>query len=428
MSRPSLVAPPAVERIANRLHEAGFDTWAVGGALRDALLGDEVVDWDFATRARPEEVQSLFPRTVPIGLDHGTVGVLEDGHLYEVTTFRRDVATDGRHAVVSYSDTIEEDLSRRDFTINAIAWHPLRGEWLDPFGGTKDLDLRVLRTVGSPQERFREDRLRVLRGIRFAGRLGLEVDTETWAAMCSSAEFLGGLSAERIREELMKVLSGVQPSHALALYRDAGALAALYPELAAVCGADDGTFSQTLSVVDAVGRRQVVSRLAALFRPIARAGEDGFAALAGLLLRLRCSNAEQKNVVNWVRGLAWSVPADTAVAQRQWLSRVGRENLPGVASVWAGEARASGDPDTAARVAARIRDLRSVSRSGAALTVAELDIDGNVLREMGLSPGPAFARILDGLLDRVLEDPMLNERNALLALVGELAPDAGGDA
>src|SRR5690554_2631650 len=154
-----LSPPRGVVRITRRLEGAGFPTWAVGGAVRDRVAGRPAGDWDLATRARPDQVRSLFRRTVPIGIEHGTVGVLDGGHMYEVTTFRRDVETFGRHAVVEFADDVEEDLARRDFTINALAWHPLTGELLDPFHGRRDLHERRLRTVGAPGDRFAEDYL-----------------------------------------------------------------------------------------------------------------------------------------------------------------------------------------------------------------------------------------------------------------------------
>ena len=204
--RPS--APPAVRWITRTLEEAGHDTWAVGGAVRDALLGRPSGDWDLTTRARPDELQELFRRTVPIGIEHGTVGVLvRDGTMFEVTTFRKDVETDGRHAVVAFADRVEDDLARRDFTINAIAWHVLREELLDPFQGVEDLEAGVLRTVGIAADRLAEDYLRVLRAFRFAGRFALKIEQETWSALCESVRDLPSLSAERIREELIKVLS-----------------------------------------------------------------------------------------------------------------------------------------------------------------------------------------------------------------------------
>ena len=179
MSVPARLEIPAeVLEIARTLEAAGYEAWCVGGALRDHLLGDPHSDIDFATSARPEDVRRLFRRTAAVGIKYGTVGVLDRNRvLHEVTTFRRDVTTDGRHAVVEYGVSLEEDLARRDFTINAIAYHPLRGEWRDPFGGADDLDRRVVRAVGDPAERFREDYLRILRAVRFAARFGFAVDS-----------------------------------------------------------------------------------------------------------------------------------------------------------------------------------------------------------------------------------------------------------
>src|SRR6476659_3635361 len=179
-----LEPPPEVERIARTLEKAGFETWCVGGAVRDALLGHPHLDWDLATAATPDQVQKLFRRTVPVGIDFGTVGVLDDaGVMHEVTTFRRDVQTDGRHPVVEFGASLDDDLARRDLTINAIAVSPISGEIRDPFDGRVDLERCVVRAVGVPDERMREDRLRALRAIRFAGRLGFEIEDETWKAI-----------------------------------------------------------------------------------------------------------------------------------------------------------------------------------------------------------------------------------------------------
>ena len=166
-----ITIPEEVIGIARRLEEAGHAAWCVGGALRDTLLGDPHSDFDLATSATPDQVQSLFPRTIAVGIKYGTVGVLDrHGTLHEVTTFRRDVSTDGRHAEVAYGVSLEEDLARRDFTINAIAYHPLRAEWRDPFEGAPDLARRRIRAVGDAASRFREDYLRILRAVRFAAR------------------------------------------------------------------------------------------------------------------------------------------------------------------------------------------------------------------------------------------------------------------
>src|SRR5688572_25104278 len=195
-----LQPPEPVLDIAQKLHRAGHDVWAVGGAVRDALLGLPGGDWDLATSARPETVRRLFRRTAPIGIEHGTVGVLgSDGVLYEVTTFRRDVETSGRHAVVEFAHTIDEDLARRDFTFNAIAWHPIHDEIRDPYDGLGDLKRVTLRTVGEPRDRFAEDYLRVLRALRFAGHFVLEVQPDTWDALRAAVPQTAILSAERVR-------------------------------------------------------------------------------------------------------------------------------------------------------------------------------------------------------------------------------------
>src|SRR5690242_733616 len=161
---PRLAPPDTVVEIARVLTAAGFETWCVGGAVRDALLGATHLDWDLATAATPAQVRRLFRRTVPVGVEFGTVGVLDaENVMHEVTTFRRDVQTDGRHAVVEFGVSLMDDLARRDFTINAIAYHPIRHEWRDPFQGEQDLAKKLIRSVGDPNWRFQEDYLRILR-------------------------------------------------------------------------------------------------------------------------------------------------------------------------------------------------------------------------------------------------------------------------
>ena len=180
--------PPTVRDIAERLEHAGYETWCVGGAVRDALLGHPHLDWDLATAATPDRVQALFRRTVPVGIEFGTVGVLDrKGVMHEVTTFRHDVRTDGRHAVVEFGASLDQDLARRDFTINAIAFSPKTNELRDPFAGREDLAKGIIRAVGAPDQRMKEDRLRALRAMRFAGRFGFRIEPETWTAISASA-------------------------------------------------------------------------------------------------------------------------------------------------------------------------------------------------------------------------------------------------
>src|SRR2546423_13294664 len=232
----TLNPPETVRGIARRLEDAGYETWCVGGAVRDALLGHPHLDWDLATRATPRDVQKLFKRTVPVGVEFGTVGVLDDYNvMHEVTTFRRDVNTDGRHAVVEFGASLDDDLARRDYTINAIAYSPSKDEVRDPYKGQQDLEGRLIRAVGDARERMREDRLRALRAIRFASGFAFDNQRYTWHALVESAPDLGNLSAERVKQEIEKTMEQVKfPSKAFAMWRDTGAFQTLIPALAGV--------------------------------------------------------------------------------------------------------------------------------------------------------------------------------------------------
>ena len=435
MSAPRI--PPPVQWIARTLEEAGFETWAVGGAVRDHLLAVPSEDWDLATRARPTDVQRLFRRTIPVGVDHGTVGVLaQGGTLYEVTTFRRDVEPLGRRAIVEFADTLDEDLARRDFTINAVALHPLRGVVHDPFDGQGDLARRVLRTVGRPEDRFREDYLRILRALRFAGALGLRIDAETWRALTAAVPKMGLLSPERIREELEKILGGEkEPSRSLALYAASGVLAFLYPEIEASRGVARGErgewFSHSLRVIDLLPATRIELRWAALLHALGEGGptregdpdvgiDAGARALrrsAAVLERLRSSHARIREVAGLARWAAYPPPHNGSEATfRRWLASAGRGSLPGLLRIWSASARSDepfGGPWTQAGVVATIRRLRAIARSGVPLGIGELAVSGGDLIRMGYKPGPRFGEVLEHLLDRTLDDPSMNEPGPL---------------
>ena len=408
--------------IADRLEGAGYETWCVGGAVRDALLGKPHLDWDLATAATPEQVRRVFGgrRTIPKGIKFGTVGVLDpSGRMHEVTTFRRDVRTDGRHAVVEFGASLDDDLARRDFTINAIAYHPRRRTIRDPFGGRTDLERRVVRAVGDPHERMREDRLRALRAIRFAGRLGFAIDPQTWEAVVASAEHLRRLSAERVREELEKTMDQlVRPSAALALWLESGAMRVLVPALGAVG-------DRTLAALDCVpppaarapglALRRRLARLAVLF------SELDASAVGAALAALRFSRSETAVLTTTVDRLHRSAPdiesalqRETAVddAQvRRWVANIGRLNVPLVMRVasarWAARRAAGSEAPPAPAVRALYRRLlRSSFRD--AVELADLAVDGDDLRRAGVAAGPLLGKILQALLDRVIRDPSLN--------------------
>jgi tRNA nucleotidyltransferase (CCA-adding enzyme) len=439
-------APRAVGEIVRILEDAGHATWAVGGAVRDALLGHPTGDWDFATAARPKQVRRLFRRTVPIGIEHGTVGVFgSDGVLYEVTTFRRDVETTGRHAVVEFADRIEEDLARRDFTFNAVAWHPLREELLDPHDGVRDLERRVLRTVGEPAERFAEDYLRVLRALRFAGHFELEPEASTWEALKAVTARLKLLSAERVREELVKVLGRTRhASRSLELYHTSGSFGVLVPEIEAVAAlADDAhphPWARTLAAIDVLPPRRWLLRLATLLHavgmPRARSrdlrggwryvGHEALGARSAddVLRRLRFSNAERERVVRLVARQSDLFPPDAPPqGVRRWLRDVGPDLVPDLFRLrFALHAGVTPGQRLAPDLHERWCSARRVLRERPPLSVAELAIGGGELRELGFAPGPIYAQILGALLERVLEDPSLNTKDTLTEIVRREVP------
>ena len=418
-----------VLRIASTLESAGFEAWCVGGAIRDALLGGAPLDWDLATPATPEEVRSLFGRrrTIPVGIEFGTVKVLDDaGVSHEITTFRRDVQTDGRHAVVEFGASLEEDLARRDFTINAIAFRPRTDEVRDPFGGRADLAAGVVRAVGDPEQRMREDRLRALRAIRFAGRYDFGIESSTLAAIRTSAPHLGRLSHERVQQELVKTMEQVRaPSRALRLWSDVGALNVLIPALASI----DDVALATLDLLPRAGEgamvrpQRTMNRIAALFLDVEPVE------LRRTLTGLRFS----KHETNWAVALVerWeSVSREIAAAlmrraptdaeTRRWLARLGRLHSGAFLRValarWKAMANAHQDAPDESAVRSLHRRMRATLFRDP-IELADLRVTGDDLRRAGIPAGPVYAKILHALLERVLEDPSRNTPEALLAEV-----------
>ncbi|MGD8495817.1 MAG: CCA tRNA nucleotidyltransferase [Gemmatimonadales bacterium] len=420
---PGLRPPATFRALAEKLEETGYQAWAVGGAIRDRLLGIDRGDWDLATDARPHEVRHLFHRTIPLGIEHGTVGVLQDdGTVYEVTTFRRDIETDGRHAVVEFADTIDDDLARRDFTINAIAWRPATGELRDPWGGRDDLEAGILRAVGEPAERFAEDYLRVLRALRFAGRYELAIDPPTREALELAVDGLPTLSAERVREELEKVLAGPHPSVALRLYRDTGALRAWYPELDAE--ADSPAWEGTLAAIDALHEGRPLLRLVRLLLLVPGAGEDpdgGEEAVERIVARLKLSNADRRRILHLRRHYLPLVnPLDSSAQIREWLAEIGPGTERDLFRLHISSARAAGDEEAGRALAYVWRRAHEERLSDAPIERSQLAVDGTDLLEIGVDEGPVVGLLLDELHAQVLEDPRLNERETLLQIAAEL--------
>lgn len=441
LSQPGDLLPPAgVLWIARTLADAGHQAWAVGGAVRDALLGQPHGDWDLATDATPDRIRGLFRRTVPLGIEHGTVGILApDGAMYETTTFRRDVETFGRHAVVAFADTLEEDLGRRDFTINALAWNPLTRELRDPYRGADDLRSGVLRTVGEPAARFAEDWLRILRALRFAGHYGLRVEEGTWSAMRAGTPQLRTLSAERVREELWKVLGKTRAaSTALDLYARAGVLDVLYPALAATVGFlpheqdEQDVWTTALRAVDALPVTRLPVRLAALFHgvgmPRARSRDlrggwryVGHEMLGGreteeAMRRLRAANAEVERVAWLVARQSDLFPPDAPPAGiRRWIRDMGPGRVNDLFRLRFALWRARPTPRGQHELCERWRAAHRVLLEHPPLDLGSLAIGGRELRLLGMTPGPDMGRLLRALLEEVLEHPAMNDPERLRA-------------
>ncbi len=422
--------PRGVLDVAARLERDGHEAWCVGGAVRDALLGHASLDWDLATSATPPVVQRLFRRTVPKGVEFGTVGVFDrEGVLHEVTTFRRDVQTDGRHAVVEFGASLVDDLARRDFTINAIAYRPATGQVEDPFDGAGDASRRLVRAVGDAPTRMREDRLRALRAIRFASRFAFAIDPATWAAVVESAPYLTRLSPERVREELDKTMRQVRcPSDALLRWHDAGALAVLVPALAMQPTVALTTVDHVAPPTLAGRPQRLPNRLAAPWLGIARPEvERGLRAL-------RASNHEVRwtadvtdragRLLEIARAALTAVAGPTDADLRRWAAACGRmlaaPSFRLVAARFAAERRVGGASSTASATpsAARVRSayrrlVRIAYRDP--IEVADLAVSGSDLAAAGIPAGPAVGATLRGLLDDVVDDPARNTRAWLLA-------------
>lgn len=416
----------SVLEVLRALDAAGYRSWLVGGTVRDVLLrrGRAGTDLDVATPARPQEVLRLFPKVIPTGIEHGTVTVLAHGRPVEVTTFRGEGAyEDGRRpSSVTFLDDVDEDLARRDFTVNALAWDPIGKEFRDPFGGRADLRARLLRAVGDPAARFAEDGLRPVRAARFAAQLGFRVEPATAAAIPGALATTARVSVERTTEELSRLVVASHARRGLDLLDGTGLLGVLLPDLA---GLGSIARRHAFDVAGAVPR-DLALRMAALLHVLAQARP---AAAAGARVREVLSAMRFPGHVRDAAAIAvaehgcllaagGAAPPESAAEVRRWLSRVGRERVPSVLALWRGDAEAVRPAPRSRRERAAldafVARVRRVERAGPPLAPSELALDGRaVMSILQLSPGPAVGAALRHLLDRVLEDPALNTRARL---------------
>jgi tRNA nucleotidyltransferase (CCA-adding enzyme) len=441
--------PAPVLRVCERLRGAGHQAYVVGGCVRDVLLGRTPSDWDVATSAHPDAVLALFRKTIPTGLEHGTVTVLEGGEPIEVTTFRGEGGySDARRPDrVVFGVTLEEDMSRRDFTVNAMAFDPVDERLVDPFGGRVDLAARVIRAVGDASLRFCEDGLRVMRAVRFCATLEFSLEPATFAAIPSAAGSLAKVSAERVHAELMKLLAAPRPSLGLRPMAESGILAVVLPELQAAVGHPQNKFhaydvwEHTVRTVDATPG-DAVRRLGALLHDVAKPrtaapkpdapGELTFyrhdlvgADMAeAILRRLRASNDDRARVVSMVRHhMFWYTPEWTDAAVRRFVKSVGPDALPDLFALREGDVIGRGHGEDPEGELGELRArIDTVLREAQALSIGDLAITGaDVMQALGVPPGRIVGDVLKALLERVIEDPTLNTRERLLALVPEVA-------
>lgn len=397
---------PGAAALLTRLHAAGHAAYAVGGCVRDSLLGQTPHDWDLCTSATPEQVLELFGEAhcIPTGLQHGTVTVKHGGELYEITTFRTEGAySDGRHPDhVAFVPDVKEDLARRDFTINAMAYNAEEG-LIDPFGGQNDLAVGIVRAVGEPQRRFEEDALRILRLYRFAARFGFSIDPATGQAARALCRHLDCVSEERIAEELSRLLAAPAPG----AYLEAEVLAVIFPEL------DAAELPESRRILDALepGMEHVPVRLAALLCPLGEAGARA------ALKRLKCSNALTGTVATLVREAAAGMPgAALTLTARRFLSRYDLATITDLTVLCSAQ-----HPEQAEAFAALQQEAARLVETNACCRINQLAVNGRDLMDAGIRPGPGLRRVLDALLEQVLTGQLPNEKAALLAAAAQVA-------
>jgi tRNA nucleotidyltransferase (CCA-adding enzyme) len=407
--------PAHAQRVCQRLRHAGHEAYVVGGCVRDTLLGKSPEDWDVATSAHPEQVLAAFKKTIPTGIQHGTVTVIDAGAHVEVTTFRGEGAySDARrpdHVVFGVS--LEEDMSRRDFTVNAMAFDPVDERLIDPFGGAADLAARTIRAVGDPAARFREDGLRVMRAVRFAATLEFELEPKTLAAIGGALSSLARVSVERVLAELLKLMVARQPSRALGPIAETGIGRTILPELGAQAPASWARASRAVDAAPADAHLRLGLWLLAL-----GAGPPTVDAIAR---RLKLANKDRARL----RALAEDVgltyaPAASDADLRRLIIRVGAGTLGDVVAARAALAVSDGH-DPASALADLPARLDRIMAAAPALSITDLAVSGDdVIRALGVPPGRIVGDVLKALLERVVDDPTLNQRDALLALVPEL--------
>lgn len=434
-----LIIPDYVETLLNRLEESGFEAFIVGGSVRDSILGKDPSDYDITTNALPEEIEDVFKdfKTILVGKEFGTVVVVGDKANVEITTYRiEEEYLDGRRpSSVSFSSNIVEDLRRRDFTINAMAYSKKRG-LIDPFGGREDLDKKIIKTVGSPKERFLEDHLRILRCVRFSSTLGFEIEDETLKAAKEMSGLLAKISAERIREELFKILLSKKPSYGIRLLHDLNILEIIIPELIDSVGFDQknphhemDVFKHILCVVDNTPPL-IELRLAALFHDIAKPStfsldEDGVGHFYGhqeegeimaetILNRLKTPRRLIANAKILIKDHMTQHNDYSKKGLKRLINRVGEDQIFNLLDLQYADMKCTSEGRDTSLVGIRRAEIKAILEEEEPVEKKQLDIDGNDIVNLGYKEGKIIGEILDFLLELVLENPELNKKEILI--------------
>lgn len=438
-----IILPEKVKYIIDTLEEHGFEAYAVGGCVRDSLLSRTPQDWDITTSAKPQQVKALFSHTIDTGILHGTVTVMLQKEGFEVTTYRIDGEyEDGRHPTeVQFTSELSEDLRRRDFTINAMAYHEKNG-LIDAFDGLGDLNRGMIRCVGMAKERFTEDALRMLRAVRFAGQLGCTIETKTYAAMCELAPNLAKVSAERIQAELVKLLVSKHPEKLLDAY-ETGLTRVFLPEfdvmMETVQNNPHHCYTVGMHTIEVLKHApaEKVLRLAALLHDVAKPvclttdekGIDHFyghpnrgSEMAyGILRRLKFDNETTDRVCALVK---WhdDNPALTQRSIRRSISRIGILQYPALFELKKADVKGQSvyrRQEKLDYIDEYEKLYQQILEMQQCLTVKELAVNGSDLIQHGMKPGKQLGETLKWLLEMVLEDPEKNKKETLLALAAE---------
>lgn len=436
--------PKYGDSIIATLQDAGFPSYYVGGCVRDSLLGREPKDWDIATTATPTEVKAHFDKVIPTGEKHGTVTVLVGAMPFEVTTFRTDGDySDGRRPdVVHFVRDINEDLSRRDFTINAMAYDPFTQKIIDPFGGMQDIEKEMIRCVGEPKERYTEDALRMLRAIRFSSQLDMGIEGRTLIKIQHCKDLIKNVSVERIRDELVKMLLSPTPDTALGTLAMTELLDYILPELVACVGFSQHSKRHRKDVFDHIldvvvhTKPKLELRLAALLHDIAKPvtftqGEDGEGHFYGhdekgaemarvILNRLRFDNATITRVVKLVEHHMKRYSKLRSASVKRFMNQVGIDYLDDLFALMRADCASMKEPDFT-EVDYLEGEVRKVLEAEEAFSMKDLAINGRDLIEMGYKPGPALGHLLNMALGAVLDNQVMNMKAPLQRYVLSIA-------